>query len=189
MVSQLEGRNTLVGLRPSVDFDFEERRRLGTSLFQETTDTSFARIVEDLCLLCTRQEQSCSDRVSPTQTLSSEQPALEAPISTQVPTVEASVFARDPKAVNSDKASFSDNEQPHARFTLLEDIIVESSELPITSTLRKQRSRRRTCLFYDGNRKDGRSRTFARPSTLRQYNKNIYFQYQVGCFICPVPGC
>lgn len=57
MVSQLE-ENILGGLLPPVDFVFEERQRLATTLFQETSDSSFTQIVEDLCLLCTRQEQA-----------------------------------------------------------------------------------------------------------------------------------
>ena len=58
LVSQLEGKNTLVGDRPPVEFTFKERERPATTLFQETTESSFARIVEDLWLLCTRQEQN-----------------------------------------------------------------------------------------------------------------------------------
>lgn len=84
MVSQLEGKNTLVGLRPPAEFAFEERQRLSTSLFQETTDISFAQIVDDLCLLCTRQEQSCSDQAPLLQTSSLEQHNLENAASAQV---------------------------------------------------------------------------------------------------------
>lgn len=189
MVSQLEGKDTLVGLRPPAEFAFKERQRLATSLFQETTDTSFALIVEDLCLLYTRQEQSCSDRASLSQSSSSEQYTLENAASAKGPTVKAQAYANDTMAIDSDCHSSADNEQPQARFNLVEDIAVESSGLPITSTLRKQRSRRRTCLFCDGDRKDGPSRTFTRTSTLRQHYQNVHFAYEVGCFLCPVPSC
>ena len=192
IVSQLQGKETLVGLRPPAEFTFKERQRLATSLFQETTDHSFTRIVEDLCLLCTRQEQSCSDRGSLSQTSFSDQHTLENAASAKGPSMEAQPYANSRNyrmAIDSDCHTFSDNQQPQARFNLVEDIVVEYSELPITSILRKQRSRRRTCLFCDGDRKDGRSRTFARTSTLRQHYQNVHFAYEVGCFLCPVPDC
>lgn len=40
-----------------------------------------------------------------------------------------------------------------------------------------------------GDSKRGRSRVFARTSTLRKHYENIHFQYEVGPFLCPVPGC
>ncbi|KAL8724132.1 MAG: hypothetical protein Q9166_008119 [cf. Caloplaca sp. 2 TL-2023] len=192
MVSQLEGKNTLVGLRLPADFVFEERRRLATILFKESTEASFAQIVEDLCQLCTRQEQRCSGRVSLLQTSIAKENTLEHSTAAESPSMGVQVTAGETMAVDFNSLSVLDSTKPHAGFRVLEDV-VESSELPITSALRKQPNqrtrRRRTCLFCASNHKHGQTRTFARTYTLRQHYQNVHFQYQVGCFICPVPGC
>lgn len=115
MVSQLRGENTLVGLRPPVDFVFEERQPLATTLFKETSDSSFAQIVEDLCLLCTRQEQSRSERVSLPQSLILEQNTLGPPATGQGPGMEAEATTEDPVVVESDRTpTFLQGRRAHA---------------------------------------------------------------------------
>ena len=101
----------------------------------------------------------------------------------------AEATTKDPVVVESDSLPISDNTEPCIRPTILEGIVVDSPELPITSALRKQTSRRRTYLFYISDHKRGRSRTFTRTASLRRHYENVHFQYQVGCFIYPVPSC
>ncbi|KAL8673854.1 MAG: hypothetical protein Q9168_001719 [Polycauliona sp. 1 TL-2023] len=174
MVSQLQGKNNLVGTRPPVDFAFEERQRLATTLFQETTESNFAQIVEDLCLLCTRQEQSRSGRVSYSPTPTAEH-SLDMSTIAQGSGTNVQENGRDITVVESSSLPILDITQPSPHLNILEDIVVESSLLPITSTMR--------------DAKHGRAKPFARPATLRKHYENIHFQYQVGCFYCPVPGC
>lgn len=58
MVSQLEGKSTFAEMLPPPNFVLDERQRLATTLFQDTTEASFAQIVEDLSTLCTRREDN-----------------------------------------------------------------------------------------------------------------------------------
>lgn len=103
--------------------------------------------------------------------------------------MEAEATTEDPVVVESDSLPLLDNTEPCARSTILEGIVVDSSELPITSALRKKTSRRRTCLFCVSDHKRGPIRTFTRTASLRKHYENVHFQYQVGCFVCPVLGC
>ncbi|KAL8641816.1 MAG: hypothetical protein Q9228_001434 [Teloschistes exilis] len=58
MVLQLQDKeNFITEMLPEPQFVLEERRRLATLLFQPTTETSFAQIVEDLSSLCMRRER------------------------------------------------------------------------------------------------------------------------------------
>ena len=64
----------------------------------------------------------------------------------------------------------------------------QSTERPKEGPSQTKRSRSPlTCLFCSG--KVGKRQHFSRQDTLRKHHRSRHFQYQVGSFICPVPGC
>lgn len=58
--------------------------------------------------------------------------------------MEVEVTTKNPVVIKSDSLPPSDNTESYIRFTILESIVVDSPELPITLALRKKTSRRRT---------------------------------------------
>ena len=186
MLSQLEGKTSFAEMLPPKTYISEERQRLAATLFKETTETSFAQIVEDLSTLCTHNER-CGvsghrESLLP-QPLLTEANVLNPASITNNLCAEARATAVDTMDVDYDCYPTLDGSPRSQERYDGDDSVVESSALPGPSALQGRSINRRICLFC------GPAQAYTRTSSLRKHYMNSHFQHQVGTFICPVPGC
>lgn len=189
MVAQLKGEKPLTtSMLAPVEHTLAQRTELAEILFSPANDSSFAQIVKTMAQLCKlHEEKSTRDspihkEVSVTEVKSSASPNIEPIICPVIHDQQASVAAiasRSYASVNN----ASSTPKPVIKFRAPPQRLAQHTKQPSMQTPApiKQASKKSTCLFCNAR--------FSRKDNLRRHYRTRHFQYQIGTFYCPVPGC
>ncbi|KAL9583651.1 MAG: hypothetical protein Q9203_004996 [Teloschistes exilis] len=214
MVNQLEkNEHSIAEMLPKPRFVVKKRQRLATSLFQSTTETSFAQIVRDLSTLCARSAGGGSTVKSHGLHPCDELKNLEAMTDIEFSSAEKpgtwKDITRKPDGHGFDKTSKPRERMEENNADEEEDSTDEGSTdedstdknrrekvAPVESLALADRKKRRRshghlmCLFYSSTyTNQWASKPFKSRYNLRKHYENVHFRHQVDPFRCPVPGC
>ena len=193
MIAQLKGEKPIsTPMLAPINYVLPERIELAHRLFQPADDFTFTLIVSTMVRLCGLHEDRYHDRFAETTNTAPKtsvfDPATDQISSdnTQQPPLGNAItesYGKLDISIDTSLKSCVADRQTKQRPELQEETPKPLSNQP---KIRRDRTAL-VCLFCQ--EKGGRKQPFPRKDSLRRHYRTRHFQYQVGAFFCPVPGC